>query len=315
MGSKAQRVGLAVTTAVLASAIFGGVARGGEEPPAATITGDPVVGETLTASPGTNFKWQRCLPAPDACGPDRHATGWVDIGVENTDNFYVVTTADVDHLIRVLAKDTSLGTQYAPSPAVGPVPAPPAPPPPPPLAAPPPEEGPIFDRTGNVEPTEGNVFVELPNGEVREIHQVTTIPVGSTVDVSNGHAILTTQRKPGGPLQSTEEWGAAFVFNQKAQGAITQLKLAHSVGGGADRVTAERRGHRRGLWGRGRCRCRTSGQNSSGTARGTFYLVRETSEGTFTKVKHGKVLVKDFRTGKKVLLERGESYLARDKRN
>ena len=79
-------------------------------------------------------------------------------------------------------------------------------------------------------------------------------------------------------------------------------------------MASARRGDRRGLWGRGRCKCRTSGQNSSGTARGTFYLVKETANGTFTKVKHGQVLVKDFNNGRKVLLKKGESYLARDKR-
>ena len=268
-------------------------------------------GETLTAEPGTNFKWQRCLPAPDQCGEERHAPGWTDIGVNAQS--YVLTQADVDHLVRVLAKDTSLGTIFAPSPPVGPIAAAPEPPPPPPveLRA---EEPPIFHKTGNVEPKQGTVEVQLPNGETHEIHRVTQIPVDSIVDVSNGHAILTTQSKPGGPLQSTEEWGAAFKFEQKNKGTITKLTLTDPIGGSTHREASERRSHRRGLWGRGRCNCRTSGQNSSGTARGTFYLVKETDEGTFTKVKHGKVLVKNFNNGKKVLLKKGDSYLARDKR-
>jgi hypothetical protein len=299
---------IAAATALLATAVFGASAQGDGEPPAAVITGETVVGQTITAAPGTNFKWQRCLPAPDACGADRHSAGWIDIGVEGTNPSYVLAPADLGHLIRVLAKDTSLGTQYAPSPAVGPVTAPPL------------EEeqrtgqGPIFDQTGNVEPTQGTVQIELPNGEVRQIQQVTEIPVGSIVDVSNGHAILTTQRKPGGPLQSTEEWGAAFKFDQKNKGKITQLTITDPIGGSADRAAAERRRGGGGLWGRGRCKCRTHGQNSSGTARGTFYLVKDTNKGTFTKVKHGEVVVKDFRTGEKVVLKKGESYLARNKR-
>ena len=317
--SKVRRVGIAASSAVFATALGAGIATGADDPPQPlTITGTTVVGDTLTVSPADaddNVQWQRCSPAPGACGEGLNDAGWVTIddaaGVGHSS--YTLVAADLHHLIRVRGKETAQGSKFAPSPAVGPVTAPPTPPPPPLLEGPPPEEGPIFDKTGNVEPTQGTVLVELPNGQVRQIQQVTTIPVGSTVDVSNGHAILTTQRRPGGPLQSTEEWGAPFVFDQKRKGKITQLTLTDPAGGGAERVVAERRRRGGGLWGRGRCRCRTRGQNSSGTARGTFYLVKEKKQGTLTRVKHGKVVVKDFSKGKKVVLRKGESYLARNR--
>ncbi|HEX2127590.1 MAG TPA: hypothetical protein VHF58_00055 [Solirubrobacterales bacterium] len=318
---RSQRVGITVATVVFASAVLGGIANGADPPPApVTITGEVAVGETLTATtlssvPDQNFQWQRCDPDSGDCGDDANAPdGWESItgAAGKGQNTYTLTLADVGYLIRALGKELAEGSKWSASAAVGPVPAPQAPPAPP-LDGPPPEGDPIFGQTGNVDPIKGTVEIMLPNGEVRQIQQVTQIPVGSIIDVSDGHAVLTTQRKPGGPLQSTEEWGAPFKFNQKSKNAITKLTLVHSFGD-SERTVAERRGHRRGLWGRGRCRCRTSGQNSSGTARGTFYLVKETARGTVTRVKHGKVLVKNFNNGEKVLLRKGESYLAKDKK-
>ena len=317
IGSKAQRVRIAAVV-VLATALLGGVAAADDPPPTpVTVTGGTVVGDTLTATtatpaPGQNFHWERCDPSSALCESGIAGDGWTGIDgaggvVDDGVSTYTLVSADVGHLIRATAKEVAEGSKWSASEAVGPVTAPPAPPPPEQLAG----QGPIFDQTGNVEPTQGTVQIELPNGEVRQINQVTEIPVGSVVDVSNGHAILTTQRKPGGPLQSTEEWGAAFKFDQKTKGKITQLTITDSIGGGAERAVAARRGGGGGLWGRGRCRCRTRGSNSSGTARGTFYLVKNTNKGTFTKVKHGEVVVKDFRTGEKVVLKKGESYLAR----
>jgi hypothetical protein len=313
--SKVGVVGVVASIALLVSALLGGIASGAPgDPPSPTVTGDPEVGSTLTADLGDVFRWQRCDPDVFECGPGIDDAGWTDItGAGGQDrNTYVVAAADAGHLIRVLAKGAPIGTKFVASNSVGPVPEPPEPPADDPISGGTTEEDPIFGSTGNVEPIRGVVTIQLPNGEILEITRVTQIPVGSIVDVSNGHAILTTQKKPGGPLQSTEEWGAPFEFDQKENGSITKLTLVHSLHG-SDRVASERRGHRRGLWGRGRCRCRTSGQNSSGTARGTFYLVKETDKGTFTKVKHGKVLVKNLNTGKKVLLKKGEHYLARDK--
>ncbi|MGH2951688.1 MAG: hypothetical protein ACRDKX_06560, partial [Solirubrobacterales bacterium] len=65
------------------------------------------------------------------------------------------------------------------------------------------------------------------------------------------------------------------------------------------------------LWGRGRCRCRTGGRHSSGTVRGTWWLTVERRNGTLTKVKKGKVRVRDFGLGKTFVVRGGERYLAR----
>jgi len=143
---------------------------------------------------------------------------------------------------------------------------------------------------------------------------VTEVPMGTTVDVTNGHVLLVTQKKPSGELQSIELWAGAFVLQQKRKRNITVLTLANSaadtVQSRAGAETAGRRKRHR-LWGRGKCRCRHRGRNSSGTSRGTWWLTAERPEGTLTKVKKGKVVVRDFKRRKKVLVKAGEKYLAR----
>ncbi len=319
-GTRGSRGRVRAIAAVAASipALLAAVAAAGDEPPVVTITGDAVVGATLTATAADLYKWQRCDPAAGCTEtPARAAASWTTIeGAEAST--YMLTPADLGHLVRVRAKVTALGSKFATSNVIGPVVAAPAPVPAEPETPRGPEEPPapepVFNQSGNVQPIKGTVLVRLPTGEVLRIEQLTQIPEGSVVDVTAGHAILTTQRRPGGRLQSTEEWGAAFVFDQKRRKALTDLTITDPIGSAAPRLASAGRRGGRGLWGRGRCRCRTNGQNSSGTARGTHYLVKDTARGTLTRVKHGKVLVKEFRTGERILLGRGESHLARGRR-
>jgi len=202
------------------------------------------------------------------------------------------------------------------------------PPPPPPeeepvepiAPPPPPDEEPLrpsFQRTGTLEPLEGNVLFKLPgSNQWVELEEVINVPMGTKVDVSNGHALLITQKKPSGELQSIELWAGAFILQQKRKNNMTVLTLANSFAGAVQaRAGAEterlRKKKKRRLWGRGKCRCRHRGRNSSGTSRGTWWLTAELPKGTLTKVRKGKVKVRDFKRRKKVLVKAGEKYLAR----
>ena len=79
---------------------------------------------------------------------------------------------------------------------------------------------------------------------------------------------------------------------------------------GTARPVARRGGGTRRQWGRGRCRCRTEGRNSSGTVRGTNWLTIDRQRKTITKVKRGKVRVRDFVADRTVIVRAGESYTA-----
>jgi hypothetical protein len=60
---------------------------------------------------------------------------------------------------------------------------------------------------------------------------------------------------------------------------------------------------------RGRFRAR--GRFSAGTTRGTIWITADRCDGTLTKVRRGKVAVRDFRRKKTVIVRAGKRYLAR----
>jgi hypothetical protein len=65
------------------------------------------------------------------------------------------------------------------------------------------------------------------------------------------------------------------------------------------------------LWGSGKGRYRSRGNNSSATVRGTIWLTEDRCDGTLTRVRTGRVVVRDFALDRKVVLEPGDSYFAR----
>ena len=69
----------------------------------------------------------------------------------------------------------------------------------------------------------------------------------------------------------------------------------------------------RRLWGKGKGNFRTAGRRSTATVRGTWWLVEDRCDGTLTRVKQGRVDVRDLRLRKTVKLRAGERslYLAK----
>ena len=86
----------------------------------------------------------------------------------------------------------------------------------------------------------------------------------------------------------------------------------------ASRITqaeARRRRPIRKVWGSGKGTFRTGGTYSAAEVRGTIWLVSDRCDGTFTYVKRGTVVVRDFRKHKTIVLTSGESYLAKAPKN
>ena len=69
----------------------------------------------------------------------------------------------------------------------------------------------------------------------------------------------------------------------------------------------------RHLWGRGSGSFRTGGKRSAATVRGTWWLAEDRCDGTVTRVKTGRVDVRDFRLKKTIRLRAGKRslYLAK----
>jgi hypothetical protein len=80
-----------------------------------------------------------------------------------------------------------------------------------------------------------------------------------------------------------------------------------------DAGTAQRRRIRR-LRGRSRGRHRVRGRYSSGTTRGTGWIVEDRCDATVTRVTSGRVAVRDFAKRRTIVLRAGQRYVARPRR-
>lgn len=169
---------------------------------------------------------------------------------------------------------------------------------------------------GYESPIKGRVFVPLE--EVRQL------PVGSFVDTRFGTVRLESARNRKGRTQAGRFAAGVFQVLQSRRRAkgITDLQLkggafrgcrARSADGSAVAAGLSRRTIRR-LRSSARGRFRTGGRNSSATVRGTIWEVVDRCDGTLTKVRRGKVAVRDFRLKRTVLVRAGKSYLARARR-
>ncbi len=145
-----------------------------------------------------------------------------------------------------------------------------------------------------------------------------TIPVGSFLDTKRGTVELVSATGRAARTQSGQFSAGIFQVLQsraRKQKGLTELRLK---GGSFARCRA--RGGRAGAAGsrtvrrfRGNAngRYRSSARNSSATVRGTIWTVADRCDGTLTSVKRGRVVVRDFRRKRSVVVRAGKSYLAR----
>jgi ferric-dicitrate binding protein FerR (iron transport regulator) len=74
---------------------------------------------------------------------------------------------------------------------------------------------------------------------------------------------------------------------------------------------AAKKKRKRRLWGDGKGRFRTKGKRSAATVVGTWWLVEDRCDSTLTRVKRGKVRVRDFAKKKTVIVKAGKKYVAK----
>jgi hypothetical protein len=211
------------------------------------------------------------------------------------------------------------------------------------LAVVPPARPPVLGKQVRATVVSGDVFVKLPRGSSLaakkgkgyvSLKVARRIPVGSLLDTRDGKVRLVSARNTKGATQSGVFAGGIFQVQQsrrkRAKGLVTlrlkggsfkkrcrsrKRKSRKSAAGGPDARVARRRRLRRRtvrrLRSRARGRYRTRGRHSSATVRGTTWTTTDRCDGTLTKVKRGKVIVRDFRRKKRITLRSGKSYLAR----
>ena len=187
------------------------------------------------------------------------------------------------------------------------------------LAAPAPPE---LGQTLGVAAQAGTVLVRLP-GSARAVAltHAASIPVGTTLDARKGTVTLSSAL-PGDQTQTGTFHGGVFEVRQPdgARG-MTELVLrgplptCTSAGGSARAAAAPAKRPPRRLWGRDdHGRFRTRGSNSVATVRGTVWYVEDRCDGTLTRVSKGSVSVRDLRRQRTVIVNAGNSYVARSAR-
>ena len=119
------------------------------------------------------------------------------------------------------------------------------------------------------------------------------------------------RRLPGAPVAQAEGQGADRAAAEGPGGRAQALRPRRRERGGRPRRRRLSRRTIRRLRGRAKGRYRTRGRRSAATVRGTKWTVADRCDGTLTKVKRGKVAVRDFRKKKTIVLRRGKSYLAK----
>jgi hypothetical protein len=170
---------------------------------------------------------------------------------------------------------------------------------------------PVSGKSADAAPVTGTVLVNgapLTKGE--------SIPVGATVDTTNGTVTVTTL-SPTGATQSAQFHSGVFELEQVKNG-VTELVLK-----GGDFATCSTKGPRRlaaappstavvrQLWGNGKGIFETEGRYAAATVRGTIWDTQDRCDGTRVVVKQGVVAVLDRSHHTTVTVTAGHSYLAK----
>lgn len=188
---------------------------------------------------------------------------------------------------------------------------------------------PRFRETANLLRATGRVLVRVPGSRrfvlVRAGRQ---IPFGSIVDARRGSVALVTEQSAGGPLLNGTFFEGAFRISQspsgrtsvtlalgtfrpcvRGRGRSSSAQAAQTTPAGSRRGT--RGAKRRIVWAKSSGGHRTRGRSSAASVRGTLWFTADYCNGTRTVVREGSVRVRDFRTGRVVIVEAGREYFAR----
>jgi hypothetical protein len=192
---------------------------------------------------------------------------------------------------------------------------------------------PTLGTLANVTPLSGTVTVALPGSTARAsatvpglkgrnfvpLSEARQLPIGSILDTRRGRARLTTARGTPGATQTGEFTSGVFQVlqsrNPRARG-LTELRLkgvSFARCRSRKAAQASRRSRRtiRRLRANANGRFRTRGRYSSATVRGTEWTTTDRCDGTLTAVRRGRVVVRDLRRKRNVLVRAGRRYLAR----
>ena len=175
---------------------------------------------------------------------------------------------------------------------------------------------PVVGETVTAGVASGKVFIKKGTSFV-PLTEDRSIPVGSTLDTRQGTVELSSARDAAGRTQTGKFSAGVFQVLQsrsaKAKG-LTELRLKGSAAKFRRCRSTSAAPRPRPLPARdpapARQRARPlphRGRHSAATVRGTVWDVIDRCDGTLTKVRRGKVAVRDFRRKRTIVVARGEA--------
>ena len=179
--------------------------------------------------------------------------------------------------------------------------------------APPPP--PVLGKSADAAPVSGVILLELPGKTAfTRLRAGQRIPLGSTIDATNGVVRLTAAKDRTGHTATGRFYAGGFRIGQRraAGGELTRLTLVGPKPTGCKPTHAvDAKGHpHRSLWGQASGSYSTVGGYAAATERGTKWLVEDTCAGTLVKVAQGSVIVDDFPHHRTVIVTAPHSFLA-----
>jgi hypothetical protein len=182
---------------------------------------------------------------------------------------------------------------------------------------PPPQAG----KTFNIEPAGGVVSTRCNgDGDFRKLERPKQVTLDCEIDAEDGTVSITASKGSSGATQTALFWGGLFDIDQETgdnREAVMTLAGQRRCEKRGDKMGSKRLLGRRGsggrkLWGSGEGNYKTVGSHGSATVRGTIWLVADRCDGsTLFKVKRGTVVVRDFIKKSSVVLNAGQSYIAK----
>ena len=174
---------------------------------------------------------------------------------------------------------------------------------------------PVAGVSVNVTPVSGTVRVRLRgSNRVVSLARLRPVPVGSELDVPRGRVRLVSAA--GGRRTQTGVFfqGRGTVRQNRGAAPVTTLQVTGPLVC-PRRTTAQRPPPRvRRLWGDATGRFRTQGRYATASVRGTVWLTEDRCDGTFIRVRTGRVQIRDLVARRTVTIRAGQTYLARARR-
>jgi hypothetical protein len=171
---------------------------------------------------------------------------------------------------------------------------------------------PVLARSVAAATVSGRVLVEVPGAHAFvPLTASTLIPVGSTVDATNGRVRLEIAAPHAHAVRAGQFYDGEFQLTQARSGiADLTLRGGAACAGVASKSPARPPRRQRKLWGSGHGSFATVGTDAAATDLGTRWLTQDTCSGTLIRVSEGEVRVTDLVRHTSLLLQAPHSYFA-----